>query len=374
MNNSTARNILVYRTGQLGDTVVALPAVRAIGKRHADCRIALLTDIVHGNRSISSWELFEPTGIFSDVLYYDPNILWLRAWRELGQLISRIRKLKPQRLYYLAPSPRTRGQIARDVFFFQVLCGIKDVQGLAATDDWVGRRDSSQHPVRLVPEYLRLLRIAGDVDSAIEFDLPISDANRAKLDFLWRDRGIHSGEQLIAMAPSASWPAQRWPADRYAALARELLSTYPDAYLLILGGQADLSITEAISTNLGERVFNLAGRLTALESAEALRRCSVYVGNNSGLMHVAAACGVPCVAISSARDNPGIWDPYGDGNIILRREVPCAGCRLRYCEEKALICLTGISVEEVMKACASVLGRSIVQHHGAESLIVSNVV
>jgi len=87
MNANEARNILIYRTGQLGDTVVALPAVRFIGKRHADCRIALLTDIQHDNRFISAWELLEPTGMFSKVLFYDPNVMRRRAWRELWQLV-----------------------------------------------------------------------------------------------------------------------------------------------------------------------------------------------------------------------------------------------------------------------------------------------
>ncbi len=199
----------------------------------------------------------------------------------------------------------------------------------------------------------------------MDFGLPIGDAEKTRIDSLWRERGIHSGDQLIAMATGGKVPAQLWPVDRYAALARELLLAFPDARLLIIGGRDDFGIADAISTSLGERVINLAGRLTALESAEALRRCSLFVGNNSGPMHLAAVSGIPCVAVSSARNHPGMWDPYGDGHIILRRDsLPCSGCRLEYCEEKALICLTGISVEEVLEACVSVLGRSIVQHHG----------
>lgn len=354
MNGDEVRSILVFRTGELGDTLVSLPAIRAIRKRHPDSRMALLTGVHHGKGFTSAWEVLEPTGIFSEVLFYDPHMsLW--GCHDLWRLAFRIRQLKPQRLYYLAPTPRTKWQIWRDTFFFRAVCGISDSLGMVVTDDWVGHRDTRGNPIRLAPEYLRLLRIAGGAGDLPDSRLRIGEAERLKVDSLWREHRIPSGTRLVAMAPGGKWPAQRWPLDRYAALVRKLLSAYSDAYLIIIGSQEDSDAAEAISRDLGDRVIDCTGRLTVLQSAEALRRCSVYVGNNSGPMHLAGIMGTRCVAISSARDNPGIWEPYGDGHIILRKDVPCAGCGLRFCEEKALVCLTGITVEDVFQACSSVL-------------------
>jgi heptosyltransferase-3 len=59
---------------------------------------------------------------------------------------------------------------------------------------------------------------------------------------------------------------------------------------------------------------------------------------------------VPCVAIFSARDNPGRWEPAGAGHVVLRRDVPCAGCVLADCVEHQKICLTTIAVDEVVAA------------------------
>jgi ADP-heptose:LPS heptosyltransferase len=366
MNGDKADSILVFRIGQMGDALVSLPAIRAIRKRHPDSRMVLFTDVHDGKRFTPSWEVFEPTGVFSEVLFYGPNMLLPQGWRDLWHLASRIRRLKPQRLYYLAPTPRTRWQVWRDTFFFRAVCGIKDSRGMVATDGRVGQRDARGNPVPLTPEYLRLLRIASDVPLATDFGLSVGDAERMKVDSLWREHRIRPGARLIAMAPGGKWPAQRWPVERYGVLARELLLTFSGAYLIIIGGPQDSDIAGAISGGLGDRVVNCAGRLTVLQSAEALRRCSVYVGNNSGPMHLAAAMGTRCVAISSARDNPGIWDPCGDGHIVLRKDVPCTGCRLRFCNERALLCLTGITVEDVFQACSSVLATASCSVMGLE--------
>jgi ADP-heptose:LPS heptosyltransferase len=89
-----------------------------------------------------------------------------------------------------------------------------------------------------------------------------------------------------------------------------------------------------------------------------LERCALYVGNDTGTMHLAASVGTPCVAIFSARDNPGKWEPTGPGHIVLRHEVPCAGCMLETCVDNDLECLKAISVDEVLAAIGGRLERT----------------
>jgi len=73
-------------------------------------------------------------------------------------------------------------------------------------------------------------------------------------------------------------------------------------------------------------------------------------------MHLAAAAGIPCVAIFSARDYRGLWEPYGENHKVLRFDVPCSGCGLEVCD-KNLECLNGIPVQQVYEACVVVMAK-----------------
>jgi heptosyltransferase-3 len=162
------------------------------------------------------------------------------------------------------------------------------------------------------------------------------------------------------VAPGSKMPAKRWPLERFIEVGRFVLDTFRDGRIVAFGGAEDRAQGEAIRQALGDRVINLAGELTLLESAEALRRCSVYVGNDTGTMHLAAASGTPCVVIFSARDHPGRWDPFGKHHVLLRTDPPCAGCLLETCTEQGMKCLKDISVSAVMDAVKNIIvGNSI---------------
>ena len=86
-------------------------------------------------------------------------------------------------------------------------------------------------------------------------------------------------------------------------------------------------------------------------AAVALRGCALYLGNDTGTMHLAASAGAPCVAVFSARDWPGAWYPYGVPQRIFRTAPECEGCYLEVCVDRGNACLIAISVEEVLAGC-----------------------
>ncbi|HKQ03899.1 MAG TPA: glycosyltransferase family 9 protein [Blastocatellia bacterium] len=188
-----------------------------------------------------------------------------------------------------------------------------------------------------------------------EFGLPLSDKERSRIDLLWSERGIPDSALAIGIAPGSKMPAKRWPLEHFIEVGRWILDNYQESRLMILGGSEDHAQGQALQQALGERVVNLAGELSVLESAEALRRCRIYVGNDTGTMHLAAAAGIACVAIFSARDHPGRWDPYGSKHIVLRTEPACAGCLLEVCIEQNMRCLKEISAGRVIDAIQSLI-------------------
>ena len=100
------------------------------------------------------------------------------------------------------------------------------------------------------------------------------------------------------------------------------------------------------------RGFNAAGGLGLRGAAAALQRCKMYLGNDTGTMHLAAAAGVPCVTIFSSREWPGMWFPYGVPQKNFRSQIECEGCGLEVCVEKQNECLNRTTVPEVSAACA----------------------
>jgi heptosyltransferase-2 len=141
-----------------------------------------------------------------------------------------------------------------------------------------------------------------------------------------------------------------WPPDRFNALCQRLLAHDPRFYFLLLGDKSEYLHGEPIRKGLEIASLNLSGKTSIIESATALQRCAAYIGNDTGTMHLAAAMGVPVVAIFSAIDSPGKWEPYGDKNTVIRKNVECEGCMLTTCVDQKMMCLNLISVDEVYEA------------------------
>jgi ADP-heptose:LPS heptosyltransferase len=103
---------------------------------------------------------------------------------------------------------------------------------------------------------------------------------------------------LIGLGPTANWPAKIWPPDRFAALFTALRAHLPGARAVVFGGPGETELAAATPVLLAlPGAINLVGRLTLPEAAACLARCTLFVGNDSGLMHLAAAAGAPTLGL-----------------------------------------------------------------------------
>jgi ADP-heptose:LPS heptosyltransferase len=158
----------------------------------------------------------------------------------------------------------------------------------------------------------------------------------------------------VAICAGGKASSQLWPWERYAEVVRLLIAKH-GIFPVIIGGTEDREVGKKLLASWGTGLCS-AGELSVRESAALMEDARFYLGNNTGVMHLAAAVGIPCVAVSSARDWPGIWEPYGSGHKVLRFDVPCSGCKLEACD-KELQCLKGIQVQEVYEACVELIGK-----------------
>jgi heptosyltransferase-2 len=148
------------------------------------------------------------------------------------------------------------------------------------------------------------------------------------------------------MAPGAAYgPAKRWFPERFAAVADRLSEKY-SCPVLLFGSAGDRTSTEAVQAAAHQIAFiDLAGRTNLNEAIALIARCDLFVTNDSGLMHVAGALGVPTVAIFGST-NPVTTSPMGERTVIVRKAVDCSPCLKQECPTD-FTCMELVSVDEV---------------------------
>jgi asparagine synthase (glutamine-hydrolysing) len=337
--------VLVYRIGQLGDSLVSLPTLRAIRERYSDRRVILLTDR-HPERKgfVSAWEVIGPSKLCHGVMYYDVFADPIRKWSTYLRLVRKIRSVRPSAIINLAPRTRMK-DTRRDELFFRLLCGVTEYLSLQPDPAVRHARGSTLN--RVDPEWRRLTRVlsSSTIFEPYRPELPRwarHEASLAKAEL------PNSATKIVAFGPGSKMPAKRWSAERFLNVGRAILDGELSTAIVVLGGPEDRTLGDALCQAWGPRSLNLAGALSIYGSAALLADCDVYVGNDSGAMHLAGMMSVPCVAMFSARDLPGKWEPFGGGHHILRKDVPCWGCMLEVCDKNNL-CLSEITVEDVLK-------------------------
>ncbi len=122
--------------------------------------------------------------------------------------------------------------------------------------------------------------------------------------------------RFVAFAPAGKTADKDWGAERWQAVLDRLSQAAPDAGLVLIGAAADRDRLGVLAAGWQGPVANLCGRASPRESATAMQGALLFLGVDSGPMHLAAAVGVPCVAVFAARARPGVWFPAGDGHRI----------------------------------------------------------
>ncbi len=170
-----------------------------------------------------------------------------------------------------------------------------------------------------------------------------------------RENGVDPGRDLvIGVAPGASYgPAKRWSTEGFKEVL-EPLSKELDATTVIFGGGDDAEICAALSVSLGSRHVNLAGRTTLREFIALASMARLFLTNDSGPMHVAAALGVPTVAVFGSTE-PALTGPLGPKVRVVRRKVDCSPCFKRECPYGHYNCMTGVTSADVHAAAVEML-------------------
>ena len=228
-----------------------------------------------------------------------------------------------------------------------------DGRGLLLTDRVkLDERMKREHQVEY---YLHLIRSLGLEAAERVPSLRVSKGRGTEADSTLRSAGGGEGP-WVGMSPGAQYgSAKEWFPERFGELGRRI-SRELGGRLLILGSGGDRATASRIREIAGPSALDLAGKTTLSQAMALISRCRVFVTNDSGLMHVAAALGVPLVAIFGSTD-PSRTGPLGENSRVLYKPLPCAPCLKTRCP-RGRECMEAISVEEVFEEVRTLWGSS----------------
>ena len=333
--------ILIRAANWVGDAIMALPALRAVRRRFLEAEIAVLARPYVG-------DIYRDQEICNHLIAYEAKAKHAGIFgRE--RLATELRAQKFDVALLL--------QNAFDAAWLAWRAGIPQRIGYARD----GRRllltkaipvpKTGETPPHEKFYYLELLRRAGWIDSIPDesfIPLNVSDLSRRRAEEFLGQSGVRSNSLRIAIGAGASYgSAKCWPPSRFAELANRLQSE-SDADVILFGTVAEAAVTRAISSEMHRRPIDLTNKTSIADLPALLSQCHLFVGNDSGAMHVAAGVGLPVIAVF------GPTDPYGTAPVtprctIVQQKPYCSPCFLRHCPTDHR-CMRAVTPEMVQAA------------------------
>ena len=327
--------LLVVQTSRLGDCILATPALQLLRESYPEARLDVLWEprSVHA-RVLGRARLYREirannydTAIF---LYGSPSPVWAAFAARIPRRISR---------HTLNMGPHYAGRY---------LCNIVVHQDRNLCERHEAEYDMDLlAPLGIRPRHVRPY-------------YPVADDDRVSVRDVLTSHGVASGERLVILHAGSSPRRSRWPASRFAVVGDALSAQ--GARVVLTGSAEDGDRPERVAEAMRAPSVNLSRQLTLSQLAALMERASLFVGLDTGPMHIAAAFGVPVVVLLPQQIQPrlhGRWYPYGSDYIPVRGLAVCDGCDAAQCvrhpEDGEPACTASLRVEPVIDAATALL-------------------
>jgi ADP-heptose:LPS heptosyltransferase len=204
--------------------------------------------------------------------------------------------------------------------------------------------------VHLTDHLLKQFARYGFPESQSTPELHLKESDREWAGNFWKSKGMTPEERskVIVLHPGSGGKKKVWPLDRFLTLAHTVQNQLGSRILVVLG-PAEGPEDQMAFERMGPTPPILAKGLTLLQLASVMKGCRFFVGNDSGISHMAAALGLATVAIFGPTDRR-VWSPRGEKTFVVSRDVYCSPCpQERFFQCKGLECLRGIGIGEVLE-------------------------
>ena len=347
---ATPRKLLIRSTNWIGDAVMTTPAIRTIRHNFPDTEITLLVlpwvrDVFAACPHIDDFFIYEKHGRHRGLAGKWRLARELRA-KNFDAAILLQNAFEAALITKLAAIPN-RGGYTTDGRGLLLTHPVKKRPGIDAI-----------HQVHYYQEMVAGLGLQPGPD-ALELFLDQDALARAEQELARALAGRENENKkgpVIGLNPGAAYgPAKRWPAKKYGQAAA-LFVRETGGLAVVFGTDADNEAARVIQETVGGQgaVLDLTGKTDLATAMAHISLCDVFITNDSGLMHVAAALDTPLVAIFGSTDHVATG-PFCEQAIILRRDLDCSPCKKTHCPKGHFACMEQINADEVCAAALELL-------------------
>ncbi|MBO9200160.1 MULTISPECIES: glycosyltransferase family 9 protein [Niastella] len=336
-NRETVRSILIFRTGSLGDSLCAIPAIQAIKKQYPLADVDILTNTGYSN--LAGLHHLLEKDLYREIINY-----YGYSKRKLFQLL---RQKKYDLVIQLPQVDATFSTLLRDLVIFRAVAPA----GLGWHKSQVKWFRKTQARFLQFPNEVERLSLLLQRHNILPFTaetiLTPLECDLLHAKEVLQQLGVSSLHNLIAVVVGAKRSQNRWPI----AYFKQVIDHFSREYTIILiGGKEENELVQPLITT--KNVINTCGQLTPIQSAAAISLCSLSISNDTGPMHLSYAVGTPVIALFSSRDLPGKWYPSGKNHVFRATNIACEACFSEICDNN--ICMQAIPPSEVI-SCAKQL-------------------
>ena len=327
------RKILIIKLRYIGDVLLATPTVRAIKAARPDVRVTMMVnrgteDVLTGNPDID------------EIVVLDKESLAAQS-----RLMAGLRSRRFDWVIDLTDGDRSA--------FLSWVSGAPVRIGFNDEHRWRGKYYTQvvqpvpgvQHRIDRDLEALKPLDIQG---GSKDPQLWLTPEEMNSADQLLDQLGVQRSQPIVVLQPGARYWFKAWPPERFAELADQLTSQY-GCQVLIGGSNQDIDLAQQIQQKAKSSPIVMAGRTTIKQFAAIAKKSALFVGSDSGAMHIASAVGTPVVALFGP-SNPREWGPRGGPVEVLYKEIDCRSCFHPTCMRGEENCMRLIAVHEVVAA------------------------
>ena len=337
------KRILIVRTDRIGDVVLSTPVIEALRTAYPGSFVAIMV-------SPAAREIVEGNPYLNEVIVFDKSKF--KGFPGAFKFARLLREKKFDTALVLHPTKRAHiliwlAGIPRRV-------GLNKKYGFLLTDRLPHvKQFGEKHEV----EYnLDILRVAGVNAGKNGLFVPVRDSDKLRVRRLLKENGFSDKDEFVVLHPGASCPSKRWSGEGFGLVGDEVSRRF-NKKIVIVAGPDDIEFGHKARESMSLGALDLSGDISVGELAALLQKARLLISNDSGPVHIAAALGVPVVAVFG-RNQPGLsfkrWGPLGKNDIIIHKEAGCVECLAHNCKA-GFKCLSAITPEEVIEAAGRIL-------------------
>lgn len=337
--NKEIKNILVIRLDRLGDLILSLPAINALRQLYASAKITALVNP-------ANVELLSLVKIVDEIIGYDKN---KSSLIDVLRLALRLRKSNFDLSVDLCHGDTVKAALACFLAAIPQRIGYDvNIHGFLFTKALTIYDENVRHETDIALDVVRELGFDGHKP---EIKINICSEDRVYIERLFTKWNISDNDLIIGfnVGVSSVNPLKAWPKGRFAQLGDWLCKHY-GAKIIITGTLEEKRLAEEIRAQMltRDKVFLAAGQTSIGQLCALIKRCHVFVSNNTGAMNVAVALGVPTVVINGPSSKRR-WAPLDPIHVVISKNLPCSERDCGFCNRGDRACIETISVKEVLE-------------------------